>query len=190
MRSRRYTMPRKHISHPVVGLALTAGICIVGCESPTPPPRQMFVPPSVQLVSPEPEGRFRQNDPTLSCLPHSARGSGFRVAFDWKDVRGATRYRVVFWHRNAQFPAIEREVTASEYEEIDCNAFVIDNNLNDWVWKVAAMGPIPTKEFDTGAFVRDTVLWSQERVYGFQPCRLSDGQPCYAPPAAGRLAQD
>ena len=124
------------------------------------------------LISPAIQGRFRQNDPTIGCSAHAARGRGFRLAFDWRDVEGAGAYKIVFWQRQAIYPAIERVVTASEYAETRCQTFVIDRNLNDWVWKVAALG---------GSRL-NTIVWSEERTFGFEPCRLEDGRPCYAPP--------
>lgn len=178
-------MPLRFTFRSRIEVTLALGVSVIACSPPTPPAdkRPETNPPTVQLVSPESEGRFQQNDLTLGCTPHSARGSGFRVAFDWKDVRAANRYRVVFWQRNAQFPAIARDVTTSEYEEINCNAFVMDRNLDEWVWKVAAMGPIPGSETDSGTVARDTILWSEEREFGFEPCRLEDDRPCYAPPS-------
>jgi len=168
-----------------IALSVVALLVLAACASNTDftaPSAEQAVYAPVLLVSPELGGRFKQNDLTLGCTPHPARGSGFRLAFDWHDVPGATRYQIVFWHRGSQFPAVQGEVAASEYEEIACNSFVIDRNLHDWIWKVAALGPItPAQGADGRTAPRDTVLWSEERVFGFEPCRLADGRPCNAP---------
>ena len=126
------------------------------------------------LVSPAHGERFRQNDASLGCSAHAARGHGFRIAFDWRKVSGASAYKVVFWHRGSQFPAVERVVLEPTYSQTLCNAFVIDANLDHWAWRVAALGP-------ARGSLRDT-LWSEEREYGFEPCRLRDTLPCFAPP--------
>lgn len=150
---------------------------LAGCngEISQTPRTQTQLHGQVSLVSPTNGGRFTQNDASLGCSAHAARGYGFRVAFDWQAVDGAEVYDVVFWHQGSQFPAVKRTVTTTDYEETECNAFVIDSNLDHWVWRVAAISPA-----NVGG-ARDT-LWSEEREYGFEPCRLASGQPCFAPP--------
>lgn len=168
--------------HVIACAFALAAIATLGCASdrePTTPRGEPVVLGPVRLLSPAAGGRFVQNDGTLGCTPHPTRGAGFRVAFDWRDVEGAERYRVVFWQRHAQFPAIERDVVASEYEEVSCNAFVADPNVDHWAWKVAAIATIAAT--DSSATPRDTVLWSEEREFGFMPCRLANGDPCNAP---------
>jgi len=124
------------------------------------------------LLSPVDGGSFTQNDATLGCPAHPARGYGFRVRFDWKDVEGATAYRLRFQQRDAPLAAInDVVVTTSQFEQTRCNAFVVDRNLEHWVWKVAAI-----------AAPSDTLLWSETREFAFAPCRLADGRACYAPP--------
>jgi hypothetical protein len=169
--------------HALVSLTvpfLVAGATAACGHEATTPVRKSAM-PVVQLVSPEAGGRFRQNDQTLGCLPHATRGSGFRVAFQWRSVEGASSYRVVFWHTGSRLAAIDQEVYQPSHEEIWCNAFVADPNLDHWVWTVAAIGRIAPAGSDSGGVARDTVLWSEEREFGFEPCRLNDTIPCSAP---------
>ena len=154
---------------------------IAGCSPESTTPVRKSAMPVVQLVSPEPGGRFAQNDQTLGCPANPTRGSGFRVAFRWRKVEGASSYRVVFWHTGSRFAAIDQEVYEPSHEEIRCNAFVADPNLDHWIWTVAAIGRIAPAGSDSGAVARDTVLWSEEREFGFDPCRLNDTIPCSEP---------
>jgi hypothetical protein len=163
----------------LAGLAAAVSAC--GRDATTPV-RQAEM-PVVQLLSPERGGRFAQNDPNLGCPANATYGSGFRVAFRWHSVEGASSYHVVFWHTGSRFAAIDREVYQSSHEEIRCNAFVADPNLDQWLWTVAAIGRIAPVGSDSGAVAKDTVLWSEEREFGFLPCRISDTVPCNAPPA-------
>jgi hypothetical protein len=155
-------------------LPLIAGL--VGCNETTEPSEPAVrLEGAVALVRPASGERFRQNDASLGCADHAARGHGFRIAFDWQEVDKAEGYKIVFWHRGSMFPAVQQVVTESSYEVTMCNAFVADFNLDHWVWRVAAFGPAPNRA------PADT-LWSEEREYGFEPCRLADGTPCSAPP--------
>ena len=154
-----------------------AFVMACGRESTPPEPTGM---PTVQLVSPEANARFPQNVPGIGCSANALYGYGFKVAFRWRAVDGANSYHVVFWHTGSEYAAIDAVVTTTSFEQTSCHAYVADQNLDNWVWKVAAHGPIRPLGADTTA-VRDTVLWSESRVFGFQPCRLSNGDPCFAP---------
>ena len=158
-----------------VGVSLALIAVLGGCSGrePAAPLPGTFLSGSVRLLTPAPGGRFVQNDPSIGCAVHSTRGSGFRLAFDWEDVAGANRYDIELKHVGAEFPAVSYHVTESRYEATFCNAFVIDSNLDHWIWRVAAIGGS-----DKGT-APDT-LWSEEREYGFAACRLSDDRPCYA----------
>lgn len=135
------------------------------------------------LLSPEDNAVFAQNDPTIGCPANPARGYGFRTSFDWKDVDGATEYRIVFHQRDARFPAIERTVASSDFAETLCNAFVADQNREHWNWQVIALASVAVPG-DSGTARRDTVLMSTSREYSFAPCRLASGTACFAPPAS------
>jgi len=157
----------------IAAFALVATIVACTQEPPHAPAGGTSLKGTVALVSPTAGERFAQNNPAIGCASHPARGYGFRIAFDWHDVEGAQRYRVQFKHTGAQYSAVEYTVEQSEYAATWCNAFVIDANLDNWIWRVAAVG---TNDADT--------LWSEQRAYGFKPCRLQDSipTPCYAPP--------
>ena len=148
-------------------LAIGAGLTTACDESAGPsgpePPR---------LLSPATGARFRQNDPTIGCAAHPTRGYGHRLTFDWEDVPGASNYLLLFGRRYSEFPLVDRSVESSEYEEASCNAFVVDGNLNDWIWTVGAVVPMADGQPET--------LWSEIRASGFMPCRLTDGSPCSA----------
>lgn len=154
---------------------VVVGLLACNNEPPQAPLTNGQLQGPVSLVSPADGERFKQNDATLGCPDHAARGYGFHIAFDWKDVAGAATYKIVFWHTGSPIPAVQRVVTASTYAETQCNAFVADQNLDHWAWRVAALGP-------AGDGVPPDTLWSEEREYGFEPCRLSNGDRCSAPP--------
>lgn len=168
MRSRRRSV--------VVPLLVSTAVLVAcGGEPPNAPRRQPALEGPLALVSPANGQRFTQNDASLGCAAHAARGYGFRIAFDWRDVRDAVAYKIVFWHVGSTFPAVERVVTSSDYAATLCNAFVADHNLDHWSWRVAALGRAH------GDAPADT-LWSEAREYGFEPCRIRDSVPCSAPP--------
>lgn len=131
---------------------------------------------AVSLLAPAGGAKFVQNDPSIGCAYHAKRGYGFRLQFDWEDVEGADRYAIFFRKVGAPYAAINHSVALSEFDEAWCNAFVIDANLENWAWRVAAIagGWDSTAKVDT--------LWSEERTYGFLPCRHADDAPCTAPP--------
>jgi hypothetical protein len=149
-------------------------IAAVACADPLAVPQEPVLTGTVNLIAPSPGALFAQNDPSLGCTSHAKRGYGFRTAFDWEDVEGADRYAVRLKKVGAMYAAIDHSVVDSELDLTWCNAFVIDVNLENWVWSVAAIADRPSAPPDT--------LWSETRGYGFQPCRHPDGEPCTAPP--------
>jgi hypothetical protein len=116
---------------------------------------------------------FEQNDPATGCIAHPTRGHGFSLAFDWEDVAGADRYLVRFKRTSAPYAMIEYTTTASTFQGLFCNAFVIDQNLSNWEWRVAALSN------GLDPYAPDT-LWTESRIYGFKPCRLASGVACHA----------
>jgi hypothetical protein len=124
-----------------------------------------------RLLTPAMGAHLTQNDATIGCPWDETRGYGFRYAFDWADVPTATEYVVL--HGRLPLGAMYPEtVTTSELASTKCGDFVSDIYLEGWGWRVGAVVPA------TGGH-RDT-LWSQTRGFGFWPCRLPDGQHCYA----------
>jgi hypothetical protein len=116
---------------------------------------------------------LEQNDPATGCIAHPTRGYGFRLAFDWEDVAGADRYLVRFKRNGAPYAVIEHSTTESTFNGLFCNAFVIDQNLSNWVWRVSALAN------GADSLATDT-LWTEVRNYGFKPCRLASGVACFA----------
>ncbi len=125
------------------------------------------------LITPINNVAITQNDPNIGCPPHPTRGFGSRIFFDWTDSsspNGIAGYHIFAKHQNAQFPIVDTFVTASEFTTTRCNSFVIDANLEGWGWDVQArdnFGNLSPKS-ETGTFK-------------FEPCRLDDGTPCFAP---------
>src|SRR6185503_13841708 len=93
----------------VMATILASSAC--GKDLPNAPTRRLTLEGPLALVSPADRERFKQNDASLGCEAHPARGYGFRVAFDWRDVKDAAGYKVVFWHTGSAIPAVERVVT-------------------------------------------------------------------------------
>lgn len=161
------------------GMGVTLGVtlaAVVACSDPGTATREIEpLEGQVKLVAPASGSRFAQNDASIGCQSHAFRGYGFRLAFDWEDVPEAHRYDIYLKKVGALYPAINYHVTESQYDVAWCNAFVIDANLDNWTWRVAAIGAGESAE-------KPDTLWSEERTYGFEPCRHPDGSPCTAPP--------
>jgi hypothetical protein len=129
------------------------------------------IPPT--LFAPDSGARIRQNDSTIGCPYHQFRGRGFEIRFDWSDVErpaGTAGYQLFVKKVTAQYPVFDGFVGASELVFTQCNAFVIDRNLEGWEWKVRAVD-------STGA----PGVWSESRPFSFAPCRHADGASCTAP---------
>lgn len=132
------------------------------------------VPTSLTLLTPEDGARIVQNDATLGCAPHQFRGYGFAIHFDWTDadsVSGLDGYYLHVQHRGSPFPMVSQLVAQSEYPVVQCNAFVIDRNADDWYWLVWVV--------DSVGVIR---VVSDTSWFSFEPCVLTNGQRCSAPP--------
>jgi len=113
-----------------------------------------------------------QNNPNIGCPPDPDRGFGYSIFFDWTDSNspnGIKGYHLFATNINAMFPIIDIFVLDSNFTETSCNSFVIDSNLNDWIWTVQA-------EDNLGNLSSVTTY-----EFMFPPCRLDDGTPCNAP---------
>ncbi len=130
--------------------------------------------PTVTLLAP-PEGAvIAQNDSSIGCPPHEARGYGFQIQFDWTDVAlpdGTAGYYLFVKNRSAMYPMIDWFVAESEFDFTACNGFVIDRNMFGWYWLVQPVDAYGS----VGA-------WSDTANFSFAPCRLPDGRRCWAPP--------
>ena len=126
------------------------------------------------LVAPDSGARVRQNDSSIGCPFHEFRGYGFQIVFDWTDVEepgGTLGYHLFVKKTSALYPVFNDIVYASELVFTQCNAFVIDRNLEGWEWKVRAVNS-----------AGETDVWSASRPFSFAPCRHADGARCTAPP--------
>lgn len=110
------------------------------------------------LLTPEPGVPIEQNDPTTGCPFSDTHGYGFAVHFTWSAVADAASYHLRLHHLGSQFPAIDTVVSVTELTVLECNAYVIDANLYDWHWTVAAVS-------DDG----EEGPWAQEGIYEFAP---------------------
>ena len=141
------------------------------CSSPPEPVPDANVSAPV-LLTPVDNVMVAQNNPSIGCPFHPFRGYGYRAYFDWTDsdspngIRGCHLYVIQI---NGIFPLIDIFVEESEYTDTKCNTFVIDSNLNNWIWSVQAE--------DNLGILSPLV----EDEFRFQPCRLSSGAVCSAP---------
>jgi serine/threonine protein kinase len=95
---------------------------------------------------------------------------GFRIDFDWDDVPGATRYRLVVSRLvDATKPIVDVYVGVSEYRYVSCDLFVKDQSLSGWIWQVQAL-----VNGRGGGF--------SSRTFAFLPCRSPNGRRCTGRP--------
>ena len=151
----------------MVGIALGAflGLALVGIAVAGPSP-----PASLTLNTPASSAVIAQNDSSTGCTFNANRGYGFVNNFSWTDpqLKGVHRYELVLQH-GASTPALDVIVTGTSYQDLACNAFVIDNNLSNWHWQVSAL--------NNG---KKVIALSEQRPLSFAPCLVS-GVPCSAP---------
>ena len=124
------------------------------------------------LLNPIQNEIILQNNPDIGCPFEPFRGFGFRVFYDWSDSEspnGIRGYHLFVIQSNGEFPIIDRFVQESEFTNTSCNAFIIDRNIDDWLWSVQAE--------DFLGILSPVV----EGVFTFGPCRLSNGDICSAP---------
>ena len=160
------------ISARVVGTDIGASADV---EVMTNTPGQLpddFV-PGIQLTAPLAGATLAQNNPATGCEFNENRGYGYQVEFSWNGIEtqpGFIGYQLMFWHSGASFPVLQETVPDTRYHLVECNSFVPDANLSDWLWWVEARfeGPL------------DRTIQSERRSLGFSPCRHDDGRVCSA----------
>ena len=159
----------------VASIVVVAAVVVTACSPEAQAgPRVHILSGELKLLTPAKNAVLPQNQSDIGCPAHATRGYGFRLHFDWEDVEGADHYTVYLKHTGSQYAAVDRAAGESEFAQTWCNGFVADFNLDNWTWRVAAFAPgDSTTPPDT--------LWSEERQYRFEPCRLADSLPCYAP---------
>jgi hypothetical protein len=135
---------------------------LTGCGSTGTPSGTTAEPlGSPALRTPRTEVPIRQNDPATDCPFSATHGYGFQVPFSWSPVTGAVTYHLRMQHRGSLYPALDIVVGDTAFLMLECNAYVIDANLRDWRWSVAAV----SAEGDEGPS-------AEERTYEFEPIVL------------------
>lgn len=167
---------RTHRPLPFTAPLLLAALGMIACAGgePAGPEIDSVDPHAVTLAAPAPDVVIAQNDPTTGCTPHATRGYGMRIAFSWSPpTSGATPvlYHLRVQRDGSQYALFDDIVAGSSFTMIGCHAFVIDRNLTGWFWQVTPVAP-------DGTFGPP----SEARPFAFHPCRLTNGQACYAPP--------
>lgn len=127
---------------------------------------------AVTLTTPVADAVITQNDPTIKCPLNPTFGYGYKIVFQWA---GAKPVNFGHYHLRVQHtgsvPVIDQNLKRQRRRLKQCDSFVIDSNLNNWIWQVTT--------FDNAGNVLDV---SEQRSFSFAPCRLSNGQACNAPP--------
>lgn len=131
---------------------------LAGCSGDAGPANTSRPATAPSLLTPEPGVPIKQNDATTGCPFSDTHGYGFAVYFTWSPVDNAATYHLRLHHAGSLFPAIDTLVSVTELTVLECNAYVIDANLYDWHWTVAAV----SEDGEEGP-------WAQEGVYEFAP---------------------
>lgn len=168
-------------------LALTVAVgSAAGAQSAVSVDARPFGSQSVFVIPfwPLPKARIPQNVSTLGCAAHPTAGSGFGIVFRWMPIPswrpdraiGIRGYRLRVQHQDAPNPALDVTLagaSSTSYRWVSCNSFVIDSNLDDWIWSVTAVDS------------EGHVVASSHSSFLFLPCRLDaqPGQPCYSNPS-------
>jgi hypothetical protein len=128
----------------------------------------------ITLVSPGRDAVIAQNVSTIGCTPNPTTGYGNKIEFAWKanhdkEIAG---YELLAQHRGSPVPIVSVTLNGADSTSFayrSCHGFVIDSNLNNWEWSVRAIDDQGQKgAWTTGNF-------------RFAPCRLENGNACYAP---------
>ena len=155
----------------VVALAVALALACGESRTPAPPTLPTTPPPPPSrpvLLAPEADAVIPQNNPASGCAFHPSAGAGIRIAFDWVDVTapaGLAGYEIYAQGDRATIPIVNSSTQSSEYVHIACGAYVVDPNLQGWVWRVRAVDR-------NGQFSE----WA-ERRFSYAPCRIG-GRPC------------
>lgn len=125
------------------------------------------------LLEPTEGAVIQQNRDDIGCslIPwHQGKGYGFEIEFDWSDVPDAATYELETWREGSEPVSIVVDGSSS-YTSTECNTYVIDDNVQGWMWRVRAVDALGNAS-----------QWSQTGAYEFAPCRLSGGSACVSPP--------
>ena len=158
------------------GLGVLSAAC--GSSSPTltPTPIPTSTPAALSM-SPNNNTSILQNSPASGCSlltgADATRGRGFVIQFHWtapSSAHGVAGYEIYVTRVGAPIPLVDTFVATTDFTETQCNAFVIDPDLQGWQWRLRSKD-------EQGQFAD----WTPWASFEFSPCRLSDGTPCGAP---------
>jgi hypothetical protein len=126
---------------------------------------------SPELLTPINNEAIQQNNPNIGCPFDPTRGFGYQIVFDWTDSvadAGIAGYQVFAEHVGSTVPLLDAFVTDSELTLTSCNAFVSDENVDSWRWRVKAVDVLGNES-----------AWTEFGLFHFEPCRI-DGVNCFS----------
>ena len=140
------------------------------CEGDVPVVQPIGVP---DLLTPVGFSSTPQNNAGSDCPPDPYRGFGYKIAFDWTDSTSVSEIRGYWFRLQAAEdpnPLHQEFVPASAFTYVRCNAYLPDDQLEGWYWRVLAEDKVGNRS-----------EWSEWGTLSFGPCRI-DGVPCGEPP--------
>ena len=158
------------------GLGVLSAACSSSSSALTPSPSPTSTLAALSM-SPNNNASIPQNSPASGCSlltgADAARGRGFVIQFHWtapSSTAGIAGYEVFVTKAGAPIPLVDTFVATTDFTETQCNAYVADQNLQGWQWRLRSKD-------GEGQFTE----WTPWARFEFSPCRLSDGTPCEAP---------
>jgi len=160
----------------LIGLGVLSAACGSSSPtlSPTPTPTSTL---AALSMSPNNNASIPQNNPATGCSllagADATRGIGFVIQFHWtapSSTNGLAGYEIYVTKVGAPIPLVDTFAATTDFTEMECDAYVADQNRQGWQWRVRAK--------DGQGQFSDWTPWGS---FEFSPCRLSDGTPCRAP---------
>lgn len=158
------------------GLMVLSAACGGSSSTLTPTPNPTAALAALSM-SPNNNASILQNSPASGCSllagADATRGRGFLIQFHWtapSSTNGIAGYEIYVTKAGAPIPLVDTFVATTDFTETQCNAFVADQNLHGWQWRLRSRD-------EQGQFTE----WTPWARFEFSPCRLSDGTPCGAP---------
>jgi len=155
---------------PAVVVLCTLSLFLAFCGSSSTAPTPSLTPIA---VSPNHNIAIPQNNVATGCpLPAAdpSAGFGYEIQFEWAPPSTSNRmvsYEIFATKNDAPIPVLDKVVAAGDYTFTQCDAYVVDRNLQGWQWRVRGQDA-------QGQFTD----WSPWAMFQFSQCRLSDGTPC------------
>ena len=104
-----------------------------------PPPANVTTP---ILLTPINDAIIQQDNPNIGCPFDPTFGFGYRIFFDWTDAsspNGINGYYLFVKKMTATIPIVDLFVLDSNYTHTSCNSYIINSNLDGWIWTVQAV---------------------------------------------------